>query len=107
MGAFEANPKEFALAIFQCIEKANYSGKSESIPFECYANYIDSQPSSHADTHQLYVHAGNTVLNINPYCRDFEDLIKSNPDALELFIETAEDMVKEAKRKWKKAKGKI
>ncbi len=61
------------------------------------------QPSRHADDYTIYVHYGNMVLNLNPYCKDFEDLMDS-PEILKKFIDVADGVVKDAKKKLKEAK---
>jgi len=59
------------------------------------------QPSYHADDHQLFVHFGNLVQNINPWTLEFDNLLQNNPNFLKDAVSIAEEMVKEAKRRIK------
>jgi hypothetical protein len=103
---FEKHPKEFAEALFEAMRKANRSYRAETIGFQNYGGYIESQPSFHADEHQLYVHSGNCVFNLNPWRRDFEDLLDRSPDVAENFVKRADSLLKECKKKIKERKAK-
>lgn len=101
---FEKNPKEFGEKILNGTNEANRAYKAIDIGMGCHANCITIQPSYHADAHQLYIHSGNTVFNINPWSRDFEDLLKSNLSCAEDWVAQAESMIEEANKKVKEAK---
>lgn len=98
---FEKHPEQFGNAIINGIGEASSKHKEVDVPFLGYANYISVQPSRHADDHTVYVHHGNTVLNLNPWNTDFKELVERNPDVAEEFVKTAEFIVKEAKKKIK------
>lgn len=98
---FKENPKEFAEALFDGIDLANRHHVSKSVSFKNHANYIDVQPSRHADDNTVYIHSGNSVFNLNPWNKDFEELINRDPDIALNFIKKAELIIKEAKNRQK------
>ena len=98
---FEKNPEAFGKAILEGISRANKYHISQTVPFGSYSNYIDCQPSFHADDHQLYIHYGNNVLNINPYGNEFERLKETNIESLKDYIKVADQLLKEAKKQLK------
>lgn len=99
---FEKDPKKFGEAVFECIRKANRSGKMEDIGFNGYCNYISAHPSRHADDETVYLHSGNTSFNLNPWNNDFKNLIKDNPNLLKSLIKRARDILKCAKGEFDK-----
>ncbi len=101
---FKEHPEQFGNAIIEGIHKAEYHHKEVDVGFNSYANYISVQPPRHADDHTLYIHYGNTVLNLNPWNADFKELVERSPDIAENFVNEAEWIVKEAKKKIKQEK---
>jgi hypothetical protein len=95
LNEFEQNPLEFAKTIFDGIRQANDKQKMANL----HGNYIKVQHSRHADDVTVYVHYGNTALNLNPYSKDLEALIENMPIVAIEFIKAAEDIVKRAKKK--------
>lgn len=106
LDTFEKHPKEFAEAVFEGIRNASRVHKKVSVGFKGYANYISVQPSFHADEHQLYLHSGNTVFNLNPWRDDMAELIERSPDLAQEMITRAQKMLTEAKKKVKVVKSK-
>lgn len=106
MHEFRKNPTEFAEALFEGIDRANRQHREVSVGFNGYANYISVQPSFHATEHQVYLHSGNCVVNLNPYRQDMEELIKRNPELAEELVKRAQFLLTEAKKNIKKAKDK-
>lgn len=105
---FREDPKQLGERILDGMDRANREHKSVDAAFVVgkgiNCNPIEVQPSRHADDHQVYVHYGNTVFNINPWCEDFKELVGRNPDCAESFVKVAERMVKECKAKIKESK---
>lgn len=62
---FENHPADFAQAIFDGINRANRDRQEVSVPFHNYGNYINVQPSRHADDTTVYLHHGNGVTNLD------------------------------------------
>lgn len=104
--AFQQDPELFAKAVFEAIDKANGSRKEEDAGFKGYCNYISAHPSRHADDVTIYVHYGNCVFNLNPYCQDFKRLL-DRPEILEPYVAQAEWFAKEARKKLNEAKKKL
>lgn len=94
---FEYDPKQFGKDILQGVEEAFYAGQSVT------KNNIIVQPSRHADDNTLYLHWGNTVRTINPYSKEFEELITTNPELAMKKIKIAERLIKIAKQKIKES----
>ncbi len=101
--AFEKNPEKFGQAILDGMDKASAERKQVDVGFDGYANYISVEPSRHADDQTIFVHYGNSVLNLNPYNEDFKKLLE-RPHILEAYVKSAEVTLKLAKEKLKAAK---
>jgi len=107
--AFESDPAQFAKAIFEGIARANQTNKATDVPFSCkdgggYSGYLCVEPSRHADDHTVFVHKGNSVFNLNPWNKDFQDLLAWNPECAESYVKTAQAVIDSAKDALKKAK---
>jgi len=96
LDTFEKNPEEFGKAILEGISRAQRQYKEVII-----SNYINVQPSRHADDETVYIHSGNGVFNLNSYNKDFQELAKSSKKALESLIKRAESILESAKENLK------
>lgn len=94
--AFEKNPEAFGKAILEGIDKANMANKQISMPFEGYANYIDVEPSRHADHNVLFLSSGNCMTAVGAFERDWKNLVERQPDLAESFLKTIRSLVKDA-----------
>jgi hypothetical protein len=94
--AFEKNPEAFGKAILEGIIKANRANKQVSVPFSGYANYIDVEPSRHADHKVLFLSSGNCMTAVGKYEKDWKDLVERQPDLAESFLKTIRSLVKDA-----------
>jgi hypothetical protein len=103
LGDIEADPKAFGEAILEAMNRANYSGESESGAVGCHANALTVEPSRHADDVTVFVHYGNSVLNLNPWNKDFKNLL-SRPNVAEAYLKAAENTVKYAREALNEAK---
>lgn len=101
MHVLKENPSEFVETLFNGINKANRTHKQESAGLKGHCNPIEIHPSRHADDETVYVHTGNTTINLNPYNRDMEELIKRNPKLALDFVKRAENILKMARKKIK------
>ena len=75
--------------------------KSIEIGFNHFANMINVQFPRHADDVTVFVHYGNCVLNINAYDGDFKTLSNNMPDVLKKYIDIAQSIITDAKKKLK------
>lgn len=89
-----ANPERFARELFEAIDRANY----ERSPH--YSGGITVQPSRHADDHAVFVHYGNTVLDITG--KRMERAATELPDVARSYVKTAQSIVTYAKQKFLK-----
>lgn len=80
MGAFQKDPKAFGEAILKAISEANLNHKRASAGIAGYANYITAMPSRHADDETLYFHTGNTLVELNEYSNNWQDISARLPD---------------------------
>ncbi len=83
-------PAEFAESVAQAIERANYDHVADTW------DHIIAQPSRHADDHAVFVHKGNTVVDITG--RRFERVVKELPEVAREYVSTAQSIVTWAKR---------
>lgn len=95
---FKKYPEEFAKALFNGMNEANNEHKEISVPFSGYCNYIEIQPSRHADATTVYVHYGNTVFNLDAWGDDFLSLVNRDPKIAMEFVKAAESTIKECKK---------
>ena len=99
---FEEHPKEFAEAIFDGIKTANRNRTAATVPFFNHGNYMEVQPSRHADDFTVYVHTGNCVSNLNLYDEEFKSFAQSSPKIAERFVDDAIAHLKKIKANFKK-----
>lgn len=99
--SFEQHPKEFAEAIFDGINRAQYERKVVFCPCQSYVNYIKVHPSRHADDHTFYLHYGNTLFNMDSYGKDFIELCRGQPEIAAEFLKRAKSLLKESERVYK------
>jgi hypothetical protein len=95
---FEEHPKEFAEAIFDSINTANRNRTAATVSFFNHGNYIEVQPSRHADDFTVYVHTGNEVTNLNNYDDSFKKFVKSKPKLAESYVDQAINHLKQLKK---------
>ena len=60
------------------------------------------QKPRHADDHTIYVHLGNTVIDVNPYTREMEAIRIEFPELYDMIIGELELMLELLKEKKKK-----
>lgn len=74
-------------------------------------NGIVVQPSFHADDHQVFLHKGNTLMNVTAYSNDLVDLYEKMPDVAEDYVKRLNQMARDSreclKRLKEKKKGKV
>jgi hypothetical protein len=63
-----------------------------------FANFAHVQQTRHADDHTTYVHMGNCVTEVNPYSRDFKELLERNPGFAAALINHLDRDVKALKK---------
>ena len=98
LGTFRKYPKEFAEALFEGIDEAYRNRGVTSVSFHGYANYIEVQPSRHADDFTVYVHTGNEVTNLNNYDDSFKKFVESKPELAESYVDQAINHLKQLKK---------
>jgi hypothetical protein len=104
--AFEKNPEAFGKAIFEGINKANRERKQVSVPFEGYCNYIDVEPSRHADHDVLFLASGNGMIAVGEYEKDWQDLVERRPDLAKGYLDHVRRLLKGATKALKNSKSK-
>lgn len=102
--AFRADPKAFGEAILDGIDKAEESGKQESVGFKNYGGYIGVEPMRHADHNALFISSGNCMHVIGDFEKDWQDLLKNNPEFAEKIVKQAGQILKQAKKSLKENK---
>lgn len=97
--AFDENPAGFGRAILDGIDKANEVGKQISMGFGGYANYINVEPSRHADHEVLFLSGGGCVRAIGAFERAFEERCVKDPEHARGLLKKAKDLLKWAKER--------
>ena len=69
-----------------------------------HSNLITVQQPRHADDKTLYVHAGNTVVEMSPYSERCQDICNNHPDYFDELLAVMERRVKEMKEMKKNRK---
>lgn len=69
-----------------------------------HCNPIKVQKSRHADDWTIYVHAGNTVVEMNQYSEDTKKTLETNPQYFEDMIKFMQRNVTEMKKQLKEHK---
>ena len=91
------HPKEFAEIIY----KACSQTKPNSYPLGNHCNLIIAQGTRHADDYTIYVHAGNTVCEMNSYSEETKKIMMNHPKFFEKMLRLMERSVKELKKQYK------
>jgi len=66
------------------------------------ANPVVLQTPRHADSCTIYVHMGNTVVEMNPYSEHTEEMLARSPDFFDRVLKFMESEVRELKALKKK-----
>lgn len=88
-------PKEFAEKVYDsCLGVYTIDKSSNTFGLGYHGNLVTVQKPRHADDHTIYVHNGNTLVEVNAYSKDFKTLLKNNPDFANKLIKQLKDEVK-------------
>ena len=87
-----------------CTGFFNQDRETASTGLGHHANLITIQKPRHADDKTVFVHAGNTVVNIGKYSSELEWLYNRNPAFFDELLKEAERSVKHMKEIKKKLK---
>jgi len=68
------------------------------------ANPVVLQTPRHADSCTIYVHMGNTVVEMNPYSEHTEEMLARSPDFFDRVLKFMESEVRELKALKKRVK---
>lgn len=98
-GAYQlkANPEQLAEVLTNaCQGVYNNSHRLKgSASLGNHANLFTVQKPRHADDKTIYVHAGNTVVEMSAYSDRCKDILERVPDFFDQLLSTMEDRVKE------------
>lgn len=92
------NAYEFSQSLIESV--ANYDPPDYPKVVSCgnFSNFCKVHKPRHADSHTLYVHAGNTVCEMNPYSQETHNLIRKNPKFFETLMTEIKNQYKELRR---------
>ena len=90
------NPKEFSEQIYNacCNPSINYRSN-------VFHGVVIPQKTRHADEHTIYVHAGNTVCEMNQYSETTKEIMNRSPKFFEEMLNLMEQNVKKLKKQFK------
>ena len=99
----EKHPEEFAKKAYNACTGLYTRDKNKTGGFGvgCHSNMVIVQKPRHADDHTIYVHMGNTVVEMNSYSDATEDLMKNHSEYFEDLLKYMQFQVKDLKRKYK------
>lgn len=86
----------------QMKEQHGYSGRTRRATRSCSSLIV--QPSFHADDHQVFLHMGNTVLNVTAYSHDLVGLYEKMPDVAEDYVKRLNQMARDSRECLKRLK---
>ena len=67
-------------------------------------NPVVLQRPRHADDHTIYVHMGNTVVEMNPYSEKTKEMVEQSPSFFDAVLKFMESEVRELKALKKRVK---
>jgi hypothetical protein len=88
------HPEDFCRKLYE----AAIRQKQSDFGVDYFWNFANVQQSRHADDHTVYVHMGNTVTEVNPWSKDFEDLMRRNPQFADQLIGYLDQTLRRLKR---------
>lgn len=93
------NPKQFAKEIYNACCNSNTTYRSN-----VFNGVVIPQKTRHADDHTIYVHAGNTVCEINSYSDITKDIMKNSPVFFKEVLNIMELNLYELKKQFEEIK---
>lgn len=93
------NPKKFADEIYKACCNPNLNYRS-NVFYGC----VIPQKTRHADDQTIYVHAGNTVVEMNSCSQTTKEMMKQSPKFFEEMLNLMDQNVKELKKLLKELK---
>jgi hypothetical protein len=89
-------PKEFAEQIYLACCDPNINYRST-----VFHGIVIPQKTRHADDKTVYVHAGNTVCEMNQYSQVTKEIMVNSPEFFKEMLILMEQNVKELKKQYK------
>jgi hypothetical protein len=96
----KANPTQLAEVMYNActgVYTAPYRNHRGSAGLGSHANMFTIQAPRHADEKTVYVHAGNTVVEMNPYSERCQKICDEFPDFFDELLSVMETKVKQMK----------
>lgn len=98
------HPKEVSEMIYRAQQGAQLIRGSNTEPIGNSCNPVIIQKPRHADDHTIYVHMGNTVVEMSSYSSHTDNLMMNHQEFFEDLLKYMESQVKELKKNYKKVK---
>lgn len=92
------NPEEFAEQVYEVCTNPSVNYRSN-----VFHGIVIPQKTRHADDKTVYVHAGNTVCEMNPYSNTTKEIMERSPEFFKEMLELMEHNVKELKKQFKES----
>lgn len=90
------NPKKFGEAIYDAISNPHTNYRSN-----VFHGCVIPQKPRHADDHTIYVHAGNTVVEMSQYSDTTKEIMQNSPKFFNEMLKEMEMNVKMLKKQFK------
>jgi hypothetical protein len=94
LSLLKKHPEEFCSKLYD----AAISHEQSDFGVGNFCNFANVQAPRHADDHTIYVHMGNTLTEVNPWSKDFTDLLARHPDHAIAMINFLDSNVRQLKK---------
>jgi hypothetical protein len=94
LSLLKKHPEEFCSKLYD----AAISREQSDFGVGNFCNFANVQAPRHADDHTIYVHMGNTLTEVNPWSKDFTDLLAHHPDYTIAMIKFLDSNVRQLKK---------
>lgn len=91
--------QEFADALYRA---AQSTSDPQIIPVGNFANLVKVHPFRHADAHTTYVHMGNTVCEMNAWCKETKRIMRERPEFFARMLKFLRGAVDDLDREFEK-----
>jgi hypothetical protein len=86
LSLLKQHPEEFCTKLYE----AASSMEPKEFGVDYFCNFANVQRTRHADDHTLYVHMGNTVVEVNAWSTNFQRMMETRPELADSYIQFIE-----------------
>lgn len=86
LSLLKKHPEKFCTKLYE----AASSMEPKEFGVGSFCNFANVQRTRHADDHTLYVHMGNTVVEVNAWSTNFQRMMETRPELADSYIQFIE-----------------